>query len=520
MGTYINPGNDGFKNILNSDYIDKTGIIAQINKTLNSSRKLTCITRPRRFGKSFAEKTLCAYYDCTCDSAALFEGLEATSSTDFNENLNKYNVLFVDITGFYQNKTDDIIKTIIDSLSVDLKKEFNFCNSLNSINDMLLAIVENTGKKIIFIIDEWDAIFREEKDNVEAQKEYISLLRGFFKNGNITDKVFAGAYMTGILPIKKYGTQSAVSDFKEYTMLEPGPFARYFGFTDAEVHQICDSNEMNYNEMKKWYDGYYFTNFGEIYNPNSVMEATHLHKYKSYWADSETYESLRKYISMNLDGLKDCIRDLIGGSSQKVNVSKFQNDMVNISTKDDVLTLLVHLGYLTYNDEKEVVSIPNQEIIGEFINAIEDGGWQNVIEAITASDKLLDATLNMNASVVADMIEKVHEDNTSIVQYNDENSLSCIITIAYYSARKKYTIIRELPSGKGFADIAFIPLNINDSPFIIELKWDKDADTAINQIKAKRYNGALSSYNEIIAAGINYNKKNKKHEAVIEKIKI
>lgn len=383
---------------------------------------------------------------------------------------------------------------------------------------MLLSVVEKTEKKIVFIIDEWDAIFREEKNNEKAQKEYIALLRGFFKNGNLTDRVFAGAYMTGILPIKKYGTQSAVSDFKEYTMLEPGPFAEYFGFTDEEVRNICSENNMNYSEMKKWYDGYSFEEVGEIYNPNSVMEALHLHKYKSFWADSETYESLREYIAMNLDGLKDCIRDLIGGTRQKVNVTKFQNDMINISTKDDVLTLLVHLGYLTYDSENELVSIPNQEIIGEFVNAIEDGGWQNVVSAIKASDQLLEATMAMDSNTVSQIIEKVHEDNTSIIEYNDENSLSCIISIAYYSARKKYTIIRELPSEKGFADIAFIPIHPENIPFIVELKWNQTAETALSQIKSKRYNGVLNGYKEILIVGINYNEKQKKHKALIEKI--
>jgi len=193
--------------------------------------------------------------------------------------------------------------------------------------------------------------------------------------------------------------------------------------------------------------------------------------------------------------------------------------MTTFKSADDVLTFLVHLGYLTFDFYEKEVWIPNSEVRQEFINSIEDGGWKHVMKAIRQSDALLDATLQGYEKKVAEIIEQVHQDNTSILQYNDENSLSCVLSLAYYSAQKSYTITREAPAGKGYADLVFVPRRTSHLPaFIVELKCDHSAEEAIKQIKKKDYTDYLKDYRgEILLVGVNYDKKSKKHTCRIER---
>ena len=238
---------------------------------------------------------------------------------------------------------------------------------------MLYSIVEKTGHKFIFIIDEWDALFREKKDDTVLQEAYIRLLRGLFKNSGKTDKMIEAAYMTGILPIKKYGTQSAMTDFKEYTMLSPKKLAGYVGFTEMEVKNLCEQSGMDFEEMKKWYDGYTFSRIKSVYSPNSVMESIKNEEFGSYWTQTETYATLQFYIDMDEDGLKQAITQMLGGADIKIDSGVFQNDMTTIKSKDDVLTLLVHLGYLAYDADTKSVHIPNEEVRQEFVRAVTAG---------------------------------------------------------------------------------------------------------------------------------------------------
>lgn len=325
--------------------------------------------------------------------------------------------------------------------------------------------------------------------------------------------------MTGILPIKKYGTQSALTDFREYTMINPQMLAEYTGFTEEEARTLCEAYHFDFEDAKKWYDGYSFSQIQSIYSPNSIIRAVKSGEIGDYWTETETYESLKSYIGMNTDGLKDAIIAMLGGMHCRINTRTFQNDLACIQTKDDVLTLLVHLGYLAYDSAKKEVYIPNQEIADEFQNAVENSGWKGISDALQASEKLLEATIHQDAETVAACIDEVHCANTSVIAYNKELSLSCIITIAYYAARREYTFKRELPSGKGFADIALIPEKQTDKPAIlIELKWNQSAQGALEQIHEKKYTGVLQKYQDnLLLAGINYNKKTKRHECIIEK---
>ncbi len=523
MGRYLNLGNAGFQAIRKGLYVDKTELIEYINSTLGSKDKLSCVSRPRRFGKSFAAQMLCAYYDKSCDSRELFRDLKVAEAKDFDLYLNAFNVIYLDITRFIStvDQLENIIKYIQAEVIKELKESFpKVTQEKRSLPIALSDVSEAAGEKFIVIIDEWDALFREAKDHEELQKEYIQLLRGLFKS-SLTDKMIEGAYMTGILPIKKYGTQSALTDFREFTMIQPQRLARYMGFTEEEVQTLCTQYSLDFLEAKKWYDGYSLGKITSVYSPNSIIEAVKNGEFGDYWTETETYESLKYYIDMNMDGLKEAIISMLGGLRCKINTRTFQNDLSSIKTKDDVLTLFIHLGYLAYDSEQKEVYIPNQEVSDEFKNAVEYSGWEGVSQALQASEKLLSATISLASDVVAAELDRVHMENTSILAYNNEIALSCVITIAYYAARKDYILIRECPAGKGFADMAFVPRRRSDKPaFIVELKWDQSAYGAIRQIKEKNYTGVLQEYLEnLLLVGINYNKHTKKHECIIEKYK-
>lgn len=383
MGNYLNIGNAGFETVRNGLYIDKTGMISFINSTLNTANKLTVVSRPRRFGKSFAAKMLCAYYDKSCDSHCLFDDMEISRDASFEKYLNKYNVIYLDITLFVSRASSvkKVVKNINDSVMTEINEAFPNIQKGSDLVETLIHVSKATGEKFIMIIDEWDALFREAKDDAGLQKEYIDFLRSLFKS-NWTDMIFAGAYMTGILPIKKYGTQSAMTDFREYSMLMPGKLAKYVGFTELEVKVLCKQYNMDFEDMKRWYDGYSFSRLKSVYNPNSVIEAINREEFGSYWTRTETYESLKLYIDLDFDGLKEAIIQMLGGAHIRIDAETFQNDMTEIISRDNVLTLLIHLGYLAYDSDSASVFIPNEEIRREFIRAVTSGKHTEIAKLI------------------------------------------------------------------------------------------------------------------------------------------
>ncbi len=519
MGIYLNPDNIDFQRSLNSEiYVDKTELIKYTNKVINTEQQNVCVSRPRRFGKSMAANMLVAYYSRGCDSKEMFSGYKIATDLSFEKHLNKYNVIHINMIKYLEEakNTNDMIRFIEEDIIDEIIEEMpdiRMPRRVNLVNVLDKAFVQ-FKIPFIFIIDEWDCIFRKNKDDSKAQKDYLDFLKVLLKDQSYAVLVYA----TGILPIKKYGEHSALNMFTEITMTNPREYAEFTGFTESEVAELCERYNMPYYETKRWYDGYNLKGVS-IYNPRSVVMSMTGHDYDSYWTSTETYEALKVYIQMNFDGLREKIINMIAGKRIKVNIGKFQNDMANFSSADDVLTLLVHLGYLTYDMINSEVWIPNSEVQQEFINSIEDGGWEEVMDAINASSKLLVLTLRGDEEKVAEMIAKVHSDNTSILKYNDENSLSCVISLAYYSARKDYIIHRELATGEGFADVVFIPRKKSDKPaMIVELKKGHSADEAIEQIKNRNYSGKVSEYTgEILLVGINYDEQ-KGHTCKIEKI--
>ena len=532
MGIYINKGNNAFRDIVNGDYVDKTSLIPFVNKTLNTECRYSCVTRSRRFGKSMAAKMLCAYYDKSCDSRELFCGLEVEKDESFDKYLNKYSVIYLDVTSFTARPElgDRIVRVIQEKIIEELKEAYPDVRYRDNsdLMDILSAIREATGEKFFFIIDEWDAICREFPDRRKMKgdtsgaaptilDEYVMLLRRLFKTQE-SDEIFAGAYLTGILPIKRYNTESALNNFREYSMISPGRMANALGFTHDEVMGLCNSFTMDIKEMEQWYDGYRIGRASHIFNPYSVMRAIENDRYKSYWTTTGAYDSVVTYIQMNFDGLKDDIIRMLAGEHVYVDTTEFTNDMHIVRSKNDVLTVLIHLGYLAYDEDEQECFIPNKEVGDEMNNAIKATSWDELAKTIQNSKNLLAFTISGNEQAVAKAIDLAHDENTSVLSYNDENSLACVLAIAYIWAKNEYVIHREYATGKGYADLVMIPRrNVSKPALVIELKYNQSTDTAISQIKKKNYPAKLADYTgDILLVGINYDKESKQHTCKIE----
>ena len=534
MGTYINKGNNAFRDIVSHEYVDKTSLIPLVNATLNSERRYSCVTRCRRFGKSMAAKMLCAYYDKSCDSRELFVGLKAEKDKSFETYLNKYSVLYLDVTSFTARPElrVNIVRHIQDEIIYELKEAFPDVKykENSDLMDTLASIHEATGEKFFFIIDEWDAICREFPNRQKMKgdpetvsptilDEYVMLLRRLFKTQD-SDEVFAGAYLTGILPIKRYNTESALNNFNEYSMIDPAYLASCYGFTEDEVRELAQQHNASTEDLKQWYDGYHIGREKSIYNPYSVMKALQRGVCRSYWTTTGAYDSVVTYIQMNYDGLKDDIIRMLSGERVDVDTTEFLNDMHIIRSKNDVLTVLIHLGYLAYDGDAQECFIPNKEVADELNNAIKATSWEPLIKTIQNSKGLLNATLSGNGQAVASAIDLAHDEHTSILSYNDENSLACVLSMAYIWAKNEYVIHREYATGKGYADLVMIPRrNVSKPALVVELKFNHSADTAIDQIKRKQYPAKLVEYTgDILLVGINYDKETKQHTCKIERI--
>lgn len=529
MRRFVNPGNSAFQVALNSEiYVDKTGLIEYTNKVIDTKQGYICNSRPRRFGKSITADMLTAYYSRDCDSMEMFSKLKISKNTEFEKYLNKYDVIHIDIqwcigaVGGADKVISYIVRNVIEELRQYYPKELS--QDINSLSEALSSINAATGEKFIIIIDEWDVLIRDEAHNIKIQNEYTNFLRSLFK-GTEPTKYIHLAYLTGILPIKKVKTQSALNNFDEFTMIDSSVFAQYIGFTDSEVRKLCEKYDRDYEQVKHWYDGYILGEY-QVYNPVAVVNLmTKGGKFKSYWSQTGSYEAIVPLIDMNFDGLKAAVMEMLGGAAIRVNVKSFKNDTLNFANKDDVLTYLIHLGYLGYDENMQTAFVPNEEIRQELIIAVESTKWKEITFFLQESSKLLEATLDMDEETVSKKIEKLHDEYTSIIQYNDENSLSSILTIGYLSAMQYYfKPIRELPAGRGFADFIFLPKPeyINFYPaLVIELKWNKNAKTAIEQIKEKKYPNSIKEYaGDILLVGINYDKKTKKHECIIDEYEI
>ena len=541
MGVYLNPGCYSFEEALNSDiYVDKTEMLLYLNSVIKTNQKYLSVSRPRRFGKSMAANMICAYYGKADNNYDLFKDRKLAKHDNWDFNLGKYNVIHIVMTKFFKNDIDVCasLEKMQTMVIRDICKEFPSFDVYDK-KDLVQTMDDfyaEFKQQFVIVIDEWDAVFRVRKDDKEGQTKYLDFLRDWLKDKNY----IALAYMTGILPIKKYGEHSALNMFDEYSMIQPMQLASYSGFTEDEVEELCNAYGRNFNDIKEWYDGYDVcdvippdpnreilkSKHHALYSPLSVVKALRSGIIDNYWNKTETYEALAEYIRRDYDGLKETVALLMDGGRVKIDISKYQNDMTTFAGKDDILTLLIHLGYLGYDNETREVFIPNKEILDVFKTSTDDKDWVDTFEEFKISQELLDATWAMDEQKVAKLVEAAH-DKADNKTYNDEAALSYAIKYAYYAAQKYYTTIQELDSGKGYADIVFIPSpRYSDKPaIVIELKYDKNAETAINQIKNRNYPDVLSHYKEnILLVGINYNKdalntsaEFKHHECKIER---
>lgn len=525
MGMFVNPNAAAFQCAVNSEvYIDKTGLLEYTNKVLGTNARFICNSRPRRFGKSVTVDMLTAYYSKGCDTEKMFSGLEISKCPDFYEHLNKYDVIHFDVQWccISAGSSENLISYITNIVVSELRETYPEVNLVenSTIYGAMARINTVLGKQFIVIIDEWDVLIRDEASDVRTQEEYINFLRAMFK-GTEPTKYIQLAYLTGILPVKKEKTQSALNNFKDYSMLYAGPIAPYVGFTETEVQKLCEVYGQKFEEVKRWYDGYQIGKY-HVYNPNAVVNLMLEGEFQSYWSGTASYEAIVPLINMDFDGLKSAVIEMLSGDHVPVDVTSFQNDTVSFANKDDVLTYLIHLGYLAYDRTFRTAFIPNEEIRQELILATKRKKWNELIVFQKESEQLLKDTIQMNGNAVAKEIEKIHREYTSVIQYNNENSLSSVLSIAYLSSMQYYfKPIREFPAGRGFADFVFIPKPEFQNYYpalVVELKWDKSVRAALDQIRDRKYPESVACYaGELLLVGINYNEKTKEHECRIEK---
>ena len=526
MGTYVNPGPESFRNDTGGEiYIDKTGLIEILNKSISGPNHFFAVSRARRFGKSMAAGMIDAYYSRGCDSEALFSKYEISKSPDFKTHLNKYNVLHFDTATFLNaaKTSADVITMMDEALLGSMKNEFPFLKAEKPVNTpaAMLSVYVHEGIRFIVIIDEWECIIRDARDDEKLITDYLNYLRGFFKTEE-SKKFLALGYITGILPIRKVDGESALNNFTEYTMIYPGELLKFFGFTYEEIEEACKKRKQDPEPLKQWYDGYLMlgidSNQEHIYNPNSVVQSLLWKSQRSFWKNTGAFAGLNNYIALNMAGLKDDVIAMLAGERRPVSTGTFQNDLTHFKKKDDVLTALIHMGYLGYDVNAGEAFIPNAEVREVFESAIEVGDWTDVQDALDNSDELLRATWAGDEKKVAEVIGRSQQDYASIIHFNDENALACAIMMSYYTARKHYYVKREFPAGKGFADIVFIPRNEGGHPaMIVELKWNRSAKAAIKQVRDREYDGALSGYKgEMLLVGINYTKKTGRYSCRIE----
>jgi len=556
MGIYLNPGRQNFQMSVNSEiFVDKTEMISYLNTLVNTQQRYVSVSRPRRFGKTMAANMVCAYYDREAGSREMFEKTKLADSIPIKKGgrelswdvyLGSFNAIRIVMTDFFRQgrQVSDVIRTITSRILEELDELYPGVRYDPS--DLMFSMEKffrKSGIQFVILIDEWDAVFREYKDDQEGQRQYLDFLRDWLK-----DKEYVAlAYMTGILPIKKYGQHSALNMFSEYSMTSPMQLAPYTGFTTEEVQCLCRQYGRDFNLLRDWYDGYEVSDIippdpdheimmstGKgpearryaLYSPLSVVKAISTGRIQNYWNKTETYEALAEYIRKDFDGLKEAVAVLMDGGRIRTDISGYQNDMTTFHNRDDVLSLLIHLGYLGFDDETREVFIPNREILDEFRTSTRSEEWQPTFKSFELSQELLKATWKQNEDKVAELLEDFH-DRAENKTYNSEAALSYAVQYAYYAAQKYYTTIQELDTGKGYADIVFLPApGYPDKPaLLIELKYQKDAETALTQIRARNYPQRLEHYRgNLLLVSVNYDKEiestdpgYKHHSCVIEK---
>ena len=519
MSLYLNKNNDKFKEYKSARiFIDKSNLIKECNSLFGTSDKYMCITRPRRFGKTMALSMLNAYYSKGCDSQSLFEKLNIAKDNSYLEHLNKHNVIWIDMASLYTDIRDknDFFKELETNLLDDLNEAFpNVLKEMdNTISKAIIRINSKLNERFIFLIDEWDVIYREQEYNTKLCDEYTELLRNLFKSSNVSSCIDL-VYMTGILPIRRYSTQSTLNMFTEYNMLDSFPIKSYVGFTEDEVIGLCNKYHRDFNEIKSWYNGYNL-NGVSLYNPKSVVEAVLRGECDDYWVQTSAIEAVTNYMNYDNGELKDIICKMLLGNKVEIDVTEFENDLTKVDSADSALTVLIHLGYLAYDKKLKVCYIPNYEIKKEFERALKKLNWKEIYNPISNSKKLYEETLKGNVEFINTTLDQNHLELAGPFNKNKEDILGVIVEISYYNAKQFYNIKKEDTSILGRSDLSFIPYDNCHIPFIVELKINSTPEDAITQIKEKSYFNSLGDYHgKVLLLGISYDEKTLKHNSKV-----
>ncbi len=524
MSFCLNKTYDKFLSYYNDDvFIDKSLLISETNKNINKERKkYMCVTRPRRFGKTMALSMLNAYYSKGSNSKEMFDKLNISKDETYLQNLNKHNVIWIDMANLYTDidEKNMFVKKLKLSILRDLKNYYTNVDLTDlTLGESIVEINSKLNEKFIFLIDEWDVIFREQENNTKLCNEYTDFLRNLFKSSNVSSCIDL-VYMTGILPIKRYSSESTLNMFKEYNMINARGLETFIGFTEDEVINLCNKYGRDFNETKAWYDGYNL-NGVSLYNPNSVVEAVTTGVYDDYWSQTSATEAITSYMNYDHGQLKDIICKMLIGDKVDVDVSEFDNDLTKIDSADSALTVLIHLGYLAYDLKSKVCYIPNYEIKKKFELSLKKLKWNEIYNPITNSKKLYDETLRGNTLFINETLDRNHKELAGPFNKNKEDILGVIVQISYYSVKQFYNVKKEDTSELGRADIKFIPYDNTHIPFIIELKVNSTPLDAITQIKKKEYFNSLGDYHgKVLLLGISYNDKTLKHSSIVEMINI
>ncbi len=521
---YLNPGSEGFQIALNSEiYVDKTMILSKLNQLINTNSRFVCMARPRRFGKSYVGDLICAYYSRNYNSRDLFNDLKFSQDPNFEQYLNTFDVIKIDLAEFYSgypSERDNLMQFIASKIAVEFREEYPdiAIEEKYGLADMLQTVFKHTNRKFVIFIDEYDVLIRE-KAPKEQLKSYLDFLSSMFK-GSATQGTIALAYLTGILPIVREQIESKLNNFSEYTFLRPKQFSEFMGFTEDETKQLCERYDMSFEECKYWYDGYKFKDGTSVLSPMSVSEAMKSHEYDDYWCQTSSFMPVVDAIKCSQLDLSNLVLRLVRGQHVEVDVKSFLNTVTDFHSQDDVLTYCIQLGYLAYDYEEEKCYIPNAEVRNRWIYVAENIEETHVVsQLLKASKALLRATIKGDTAAVAEGLETAHNAVCSKQGYNNEKQFQSAIIYAYYYAQNAYTLVTEFPTGKGFADVAFLPKypTLGFPALIVELKKDKSTNTAMQQIEKKQYGQDLLHYRgNMLLVAVNYDAKKHTHTCEIK----
>ncbi len=499
-------------------FVDKTRLIEKINSLIGIKDRFVCVTRPRRFGKTLNAMMLASYYSKNADFKELFDKLEISKSKSYLKHLNKHNVVYMTLNQLPEPGCtyEDFINNYAGALLSDLKEAFTNIEIKDAkpLSRVFDQVYNETKESFIFIFDEWDYIFNNNLFSESDRKAFLEFLRDLLK-----DKPYVElAYMTGVLPIAKYSSGSALNMFLEFNMMNDHIYDKYFGFTNEEVENLSTKqNKISMDSLKEWYNGYYTCNNLQIYNPRSVTIALRQGVCQSYWTNTGPMDEISYYIENNVEEIQNDIVQMVSGIPVNIHLEGYSAEQINLNTRDEILSAMTVYGFLSYHDE--TLTIPNKELRMKFDYSLKNHQMGAISKLVLKSNEMLEATLRKDTETMEQLIQEAHDINIPIIKYNDENSLACVVTLVYLSARTKYTIVREMEAGVGRADFIFYPNDKSKPAFILELKKNSTPDEALKQIKEKRYATALKDYTgKKLAVGISYDEKLKKHSVKIEDI--